>query len=55
MSEHFRRTGPRALHVFLLPPIVSPLLKGQVKAMMVVGSRQELVRWKIGIDMDIKD
>ena len=40
--EHFRQ-------------YVSPLLKGQAKAMVVVGSRQEAVRWKIAIDKYIKD
>ena len=40
--EHFRQ-------------YVSPLLNGQAKAMVVVGSRQEVVRWKIAIDKYIKD
>tara|TARA_R110000744_G_scaffold255462_1_gene370962 strand:- start:16595 stop:19684 length:3090 start_codon:yes stop_codon:yes gene_type:complete len=32
---------------------VSPLLKGKAKAMVVVGSRQEVVRWKLAIDQYI--
>jgi type I restriction enzyme, R subunit len=40
--EHFRQ-------------YVAPLLAGQAKAMVVVGSRQEVVRWKIAIDKYIKD
>ena len=34
---------------------VSPLLGGKAKAMVVVGSRQEAVRWKFAIDKYIKD
>jgi len=33
---------------------VAPLLKGQAKAMVVVGSRLEAVRWKIALDKYIK-
>ncbi|WP_406697390.1 type I restriction endonuclease [Singulisphaera sp. Ch08] len=40
--EHFRQ-------------YVAPLLKGQAKAMVVVSSRQEVVRWKIAIDKYIRD
>ncbi len=40
--EHFRQ-------------YIAPLLNGQAKAMVVVGSRQEVVRWKIAIDKYIKD
>jgi type I restriction enzyme R subunit len=40
--EHFRQ-------------YIAPLLHGQAKAMVVVGSRQEVVRWKIAIDKYIKD
>ncbi len=40
--EHFRQ-------------YVAPLLDGQAKAMVVVGSRQEAVRWKLAIDKYIKD
>jgi len=39
--EHFRQ-------------YVAPLLKGQAKAMVVVGSRQEAVRWQLAIDKYIK-
>jgi len=39
--EHFRE-------------LVAPLLKGQAKAMVVVGSRQEAVRWQLAIDKYIK-
>jgi len=34
---------------------VSPLLAGNAKAMVVVGSRLEAVRWKLAIDKYIKD
>lgn len=34
---------------------VAPLLAGKAKAMVVVGSRQEAVRWKLAIDKFIKD
>jgi len=34
---------------------VAPLLNGRAKAMVVVGSRQEAVRWKLAIDRYIKD
>ena len=34
---------------------VSPLLAGKAKAMVVVGSRLEAVRWKLAIDKYIKD
>jgi type I restriction enzyme R subunit len=34
---------------------VAPLLSGQAKAMVVVGSRIEAVRWKLAIDHYIKD
>jgi type I restriction enzyme R subunit len=40
--EHFRE-------------LVAPLLKGQGKAMVVVGSRKEAVRWQLAIDRYIKD
>jgi type I restriction enzyme R subunit len=40
--EHFRQ-------------YVSPLLNGQAKAMVVVGSRQEAVRWQIAINKFIKE
>ena len=40
--EHFRQ-------------YIAPLLNGQAKAMVVVGSRQEVVRWKIAIDKYIRD
>jgi type I restriction enzyme, R subunit len=40
--EHFRQ-------------YVAPLLKGQAKAMVVVSSRQEVVRWKFAIDKYIKE
>ena len=40
--EHFRE-------------FVSPLLKGRAKAMVVVGSRLEAVRWQLAIDQYIKD
>ena len=40
--EHFRQ-------------YIAPLLNGHAKAMVVVGSRQEAVRWKIAIDKYIKD
>jgi len=40
--EHFRE-------------FVSPLLKGRAKAMVVVGSRLEAVRWQLAIDHYIKD
>jgi type I restriction enzyme R subunit len=40
--EHFRQ-------------YVAPLLKGQAKAMVVVSSRQEAVRWKLAIDKYIKE
>jgi type I restriction enzyme R subunit len=39
--EHFRET-------------VAPLLNGQAKAMVVVGSRVEVVRWQLAIDKYIK-
>ena len=34
---------------------VAPLLQGQAKAMVVVGSRQEAVRWQIAMDRYIKE
>ena len=34
---------------------VAPLLDGKAKAMVVVGSRKEAVRWKMAIDKYIKD
>ncbi len=34
---------------------VAPLLNGKAKAMVVVGSRQEAVRWQLAIDKYIKD
>ena len=34
---------------------VAPLLGGKAKAMVVVGSRKEAVRWKLAIDAYIKD
>ena len=34
---------------------VAPLLDGKAKAMVVVGSRVEAVRWKLAIDKYIKD
>ena len=34
---------------------VAPLLNGQGKAMVVVGSRKEAVRWQLAIDKYIKD
>lgn len=34
---------------------VAPLLTGHVKAMVVVGSRLEAVRWQLAIDKYIKD
>ena len=40
--EHYRQT-------------VQPLLKGQAKAMVVVSSRLEAVRWQLAIDKYIKD
>jgi type I restriction enzyme R subunit len=40
--EHFREN-------------VAPLLKGKAKAMVVVGSRLEAVRWQLAIDKYIKD
>lgn len=40
--EHFREN-------------VQPLLNGQAKAMVVVGSRLEAVRWKLAIDAYIKE
>lgn len=40
--EHFRE-------------LVAPLLSGKAKAMVVVGSRLEAVRWQIAIDKYIKD
>lgn len=40
--EHFRE-------------LVAPLLKGRAKAMVVVGSRQEAVRWQLAINKYIKD
>jgi type I restriction enzyme R subunit len=40
--EHFRQ-------------YIAPLLNGEAKAMVVVGSRQEVVRWKIAIDKYIRD
>ena len=40
--EHFRQ-------------FVAPLLSGKAKAMVVVGSRQEAVRWQLAIDKYIKD
>ena len=40
--EHFREN-------------VAPLLNGQAKAMVVVGSRVEAVRWQLAIDKYIKD
>ena len=40
--EHFRQ-------------YIAPLLNGRAKAMVVVGSRQEVVRWKIAIDKYIKE
>ncbi len=40
--EHFRQ-------------YIAPLLDGNAKAMVVVGSRQEVVRWKLAIDKYIKD
>ena len=40
--EHFRQ-------------YVAPLLAGKAKAMVVVGSRQEAVRWQLAIDKYIKD
>ena len=33
---------------------VAPLLDGQAKAMVVVGSRMEAVRWQLAIDKYIK-
>jgi type I restriction enzyme R subunit len=35
--------------------LVAPLLKGKAKAMVVVGSRQEAVRWQLAIEKYIKD
>ena len=40
--EHFREN-------------VAPLLNGQAKAMVVVGSRVEAVRWRLAIDKYVKD
>ena len=40
--EHFRQ-------------FVWPLLDGQAKAMVVVGSRKEAVRWKLAIDKYISE
>jgi type I restriction enzyme R subunit len=40
--EHFREN-------------VQPLLNGRAKAMVVVGSRLEAVRWKLAIDSYIKE
>ncbi len=40
--EHFRET-------------IAPLLEGKAKAMVVVGSRVEAVRWQIAMDKYIKD
>ncbi len=40
--EHFRQ-------------FVGPLLEGKAKAMVVVGSRKEAVRWKLAIDKYIKE
>jgi len=40
--EHFREN-------------VQPLLNGHAKAMVVVGSRQEAVRWQLAVDKYIKD
>ena len=40
--EHFREN-------------VAPLLNGQAKAMVVVGSRMEAVRWQLAIDKYIKE
>ena len=40
--EHFREN-------------VAPLLSGHAKAMVVVGSRIEAVRWQLAIDKYIKD
>ena len=40
--EHFRQ-------------YVAPLLEGKAKAMVVVASRQEVVRWKLAIDKYIKE
>ena len=40
--EHFRE-------------LVAPLLNGKAKAMVVVGSRQEAVRWQLAINKYIKD
>jgi type I restriction enzyme R subunit len=40
--EHFRE-------------LVAPLLKGHGKAMVVVRSRKEAVRWQLAIDRYIKD
>ncbi len=40
--EHFQAT-------------VAPLLSGKAKAMVVLGSRKEAVRWKLAIDKYIKD
>jgi type I restriction enzyme R subunit len=40
--EHFRN-------------VVAPLLDGKAKAMVVLGSRKEAVRWKLAIDKYIKD
>jgi type I restriction enzyme R subunit len=40
--EHFRE-------------LVAPLLNGQAKAMVVVGSRQEAVRWQLAINKYIKE
>jgi type I restriction enzyme R subunit len=40
--EHFRE-------------LIAPLLKGRAKAMVVVGSRQEAVRWQLAIEKYIKN
>ena len=40
--EHFREN-------------VAPLLEGQAKAMVVLGSRKEAVRWKVALDRYLKD
>ena len=34
--------------------VVAPLLNGKAKAMVVVGSRQEAVRWQVAINKYIK-
>jgi len=49
------RAGFAAVEVEHFRQFVSPLLNGKAKAMVVVASRKEAVRWQLAIDKYIKD